>query len=452
MNLVALVISSLIIALMAMPGNINLLGAVGGQLSVSILPIVLSGGLVLGAMVAMQKFSTTRTLLQSTNKYLIFFLCLATISMVWSAYPLTTLYRLYRLYALVLACVLFCLAGWKPERFAKAVLPAVLFLTVASIIYAVIDPNGVLEPAEYNGMILPELVGAWRGVTLHKNTLGAMAAIGVIVACSELVGKKGARFLSWMVLLTSIVCLIGAKSSTAIFTAVFGVALMLLLLKAPGIKNRRIVHAMTFTLVTFFLIYSLGVLNLVPGLGAVIEPIVALSGKDMTFSGRTTIWAIMKDEILQHPLLGIGYASYWLGPDFPSPAFIFKIRMYIYPGEAHNGYLDVMNELGVLGISALIAYLFEYLRQSVRLLAFDRRKASLYIALLFAQLIANMSEAHWLNIASVQFFIMTLATFDIACTLRQKKIHDKWVAAQAMKAVATRAQHFATPEPLGIKP
>ncbi|NDI08743.1 MAG: S1 RNA-binding domain-containing protein [Actinobacteria bacterium] len=159
-----------------------------------------------------------------------------------------------------------------------------------------------------------------------------------------------------------------------------------------------------------------------------------MSGKDMTFSGRTTIWAIMKDEIFKHPLLGIGYASFWLGPDFPSPAFIFKIRMYIYPGEAHNGYLEVMNELGSVGIFALIGYLFEYIKQSVRLLQFDRRKAALYIAMLFSQLIANMSEAYWWNIASVQFFVITLVTFDMACTLRQKSMSDKLRAAEAAKA------------------
>lgn len=434
MSILALSICSLIIALMAMPGSINLLGAVGGELSVSILPLILSAGLILGVMAAMQKLSSTRGLLKSTNKYLLFFFVLATASVAWSAFPLTTIYRLYRLYALVFACLLFCLIGWRHDRLAKVVLPAILFLTLSTIVYAIIDPEGVLERSEFDGLILPELVGAWRGVTLHKNTLGSMSAFGVIFACNELMGKRRSGMLAWLVLLTSIVCLIGAKSSTAIFTAGFSVAVMVLLLKAPGIKNRRIVHGLTLVLVSFFLIYSLAVLNIVPGLGALIEPIVAMSGKDMTFSGRTTIWAIMKDEIFKHPLLGIGYASFWLGPDFPSPAFIFKIRMYIYPGEAHNGYLEVMNELGAVGIFALIGYLFEYIKQSVRLLQFDRRKAALYIAMLFSQLIANMSEAYWWNIASVQFFVLTLVTFDMACTLRQKSMSDKLRAAEVAKA------------------
>lgn len=87
-----------------------------------------------------------------------------------------------------------------------------------------------------------------------------------------------------------------------------------------------------------------------------------------------------------------------------------------------------------MGIFALIGYLFEYIKQSVRLLQFDRRKAALYIAMLFSQLIANMSEAYWWNIASVQFFVITLVTFDMACTLRQKSMSDKLRAAEAAKA------------------
>jgi exopolysaccharide production protein ExoQ len=435
MSKLALWICSFVIALMAMPSNINLLGVVGGELTVTIIPFVLSLGLVLGVLVAVQKLSTLRSILRSTNKYFLFFIALASASALWSAFPLTTVYRLYRLYALVLICLLFCLAGWRSDRFSKAILLAMGFLCLSTVFYAVIDPAGVLEPSEIGGLVFSELVGAWRGIVLHKNTLGSIAATGLIVAASELLVKSGRRrILPWVVMAASIVCLIGARSSTAIFTAAFSVAVMTLIFKAPGVKNRRLIHLATLGLVTFFLIYSLGVLNIIPGLGALIEPIVALSGKDMTFSGRTTIWTIMKEEIFLHPLLGIGYASYWIGPDLPSPAFIFKIRMYIYPSEAHNGYLDVMNELGIVGLVALIAYLFEYLRQAVGLLSFDRAKASLYIALLFAQLIANLSESHWWNLANVQFFIITLATFDIACTLKKKKDQIKASSANVYRA------------------
>jgi O-antigen ligase len=93
---------------------------------------------------------------------------------------------------------------------------------------------------------------------------------------------------------------------------------------------------------------------------------------------------------------------------------VFLTNMYVWPSEAHNGYLDVINEIGFIGGAGLIGYLFVFLRQCLALIEIDRSQAALYISLLFSELIFNLSEAHWWNLANVYFFIMTLATFGIA--------------------------------------
>jgi len=398
----AAVIASLLVALMAAaPGLV-------------LMPVGLTAAVLVGVPLVAQRTREARALIGATNRYFLVFLALATLSVLWSAAPLTTLYRLYRLYALCLAAFAVALVGWRRERFSRIVLPALLCMTVASIVYVVVNPGDAIETAEHDGIIQQELLNAWRGITLHKNTLGSISAIAVLMSLYALITRATSAWLALIGIAAGVACLLGSRSSTSLFACLFAIALMLLVLKGPFAKRRRLVKLFTFVLATLFLVYSLGVLNIVPGLSAFIEPIIAMTGKDMTFSGRTTIWAIMNTQIVLHPILGIGYAAFWLGPDPPSPAYMFKELMYIYPGEAHNGYLDVMNELGAVGILALIGYLFEFLRQAARLLPFDRAKASLYIALLFMEFIANLSEAHWWNLASVNFVIMTLATFDMA--------------------------------------
>jgi O-antigen ligase len=410
---VAVVVGSLI-AFLSMPISFNVLALVGGELTVRPLQSILTAALVLGAVIAATQFRQARALLKATNRYLLIFIFLATASVAWSVFPLTTVARLYRLYAEFFACALLALVAWQPSRFPRVLGYALLFLTVTSIIYRLVDPAGALEEAAVAGNVQLELLGAWRGITLQKNTLGTIAGIGTIVWLSELTAGRRPLLPAWIGLVASITCLVGSRSNTSMFAAIFCVALMQLILKAPAIKNRRTVHALMFVLVSFFLVYSLGVLDIVPGFYSFIEPFVAMTGKDMSFSGRTSIWAIVKDEIALHPFLGIGYAAYWTGPDDPlSPSAVFLTRLGFYPGEAHNGYLDVLNELGVVGIIALIGYVFEFLRQSVRVLSFDRGKAALCIALLFYNLIGNMSEAYWWN-GYVGFFILTLASFDLA--------------------------------------
>ncbi len=69
--------------------------------------------------------------------------------------------------------------------------------------------------------------------------------------------------------------------------------------------------------------------------------------------------------------------------------------MWFYPTEAHNGYLDIVNDLGYVGLICLILFLFAYVRQSLQLLRFDRNQAVLYLALLFMEMVVNMSESDW---------------------------------------------------------
>jgi len=36
-------------------------------------------------------------------------------------------------------------------------------------------------------------------------------------------------------------------------------------------------------------------------------------GRDVTLTGRTSIWAVVLDKISKHPWLGYGYKGFWLG-------------------------------------------------------------------------------------------------------------------------------------------
>ena len=438
------ILAGAFVVAMAIPPGVNLLAPIGGDLPVSISPLLLTAGLLFGIRAFFGQHARAKQLLSATNRYLLAFLLLATLSVIWSGFPLTTAYRLYRLYAMFAICFYFSMDSWKAAKFTEAVKPALLFLTLGSIVYYFISPEGAVQESVINGMVQPELVGAWRGITLHKNTLGSLASVAVIVFFHSLYTGSGKKIWNIVGLICALICLINARSSTSIFAALFSVSLILLVLKSFTIKKRRNIKILATTLVVFFLIYSLGVLNIVPGLSAIIEPMVAMTGKDMTFSGRTRIWAIMKDEIVQHPILGAGYAAFWMAPDPMSPSNIFKIRMYIDPGEAHNGYVDVINELGIVGIVALFGYIFAFLRQAIQLLEFDRKKATLFIGLLFAELIANMSEAHWWNLANVNFYIMTLATFDLGRALleaqRAKAIQNSRARMSAQAAEQARSR------------
>jgi O-antigen ligase len=177
-------------------------------------------------------------------------------------------------------------------------------------------------------------------------------------------------------------------------------------------------------LVATFLIYALAIVNLIPGQGTLMAPITAFTGTDMSLTGRTEIWAVLSEHIRYRPFLGTGYAAYWTAGPVPgteSYAFVWRMGSF-YPGSAHNGYLEIVNDLGWTGLVCLIAYIIMYARQSLQLLGIDRNQGALYLALFFQQAITNMSETHWFSVLSVDFVIMTLATMALARGLLEVRL------------------------------
>ena len=96
-------------------------------------------------------------------------------------------------------------------------------------------------------------------------------------------------------------------------------------------------------------------------------------------------------------------------------------RLYFYPTESHNGYLDVINDLGYIGGVCLIGYLITYVRQGLRIFKLYRTQGALFLALIFEQLIANLSEARWWNSLCNEYVIVTIATVAMANVLLYAK-------------------------------
>jgi O-antigen ligase len=145
-------------------------------------------------------------------------------------------------------------------------------------------------------------------------------------------------------------------------------------------------------------------------------PVVALTDKDTSFTGRSNIWALITEHSAQHPMLGTGYGAYWTPVPMPGgDSFEFVRRMGgFYPGSAHNGYLEILNDLGWVGLVLLLGFIAVFLLQALRQLRIDPPQAALYLAILLHQAITNLSETHWFGVLSVDFVIVCLCTTSLA--------------------------------------
>ena len=110
-------------------------------------------------------------------------------------------------------------------------------------------------------------------------------------------------------------------------------------------------------------------------------------GRDPTLTGRTFIWQTLL-SMHTNPFLGTGYESFWLGPRLD---WIWRRCGPI--GEAHNGYLEVYLNLGIIGLSLLVVFLISSYRNICRMLAPFSSLGSLSLALWIVLLFRNMTEA-----------------------------------------------------------
>lgn len=345
-----------------------------------------------------------------TNPFFLLLLAFAALSVLWSVDPGSSGSRITHALTILLDCLAIAAVGWTATRVQGVTRPIVTLLLLGSLLFGLYAPELAVTPPTP-----PDTTGYWHGLTTQKNQLGSLASIGVILWFHG----WAAREVSWAPALIggvlSLTCLLLSRSSTALMaTALVAMFLFLMLRSVP--RMRRYMPYIVGLFVAVTLAYSLAVLKVVPGLDVLLKPITALSGKDSTFTARTQIWDIIRTHMALSPVIGSGYGGYWAGPLPSSASFIFLRTMYFYPNEAHNGYLDIINDLGYIGLFLLLGYLVTYIRQALRLLRSNYGQAALYLALMFQQLLTNLSESHWLFIGH-DFVILTAATFGLARSL-----------------------------------
>lgn len=368
------------------------------------------GLLVLSAGIICWRAALAWLLLRLLNPYLLLFAALAVCSIAWSIDPSLSTRRLVRVGTIMLVCVAFVLAAWHAQRYQNVVRPILTLMLVGSIGFGLAYPSLAIHQQS-----AAELAGAWRGLANHKNGLGGLASITLILWVHAGLTREVRLAPALAGSAVAVTCLVLSRSSTSMAASAFVLFFLLASLWSPQVL-RRYLPQLVGVLVVTILVYALAILDLVPGLSLLLTPITALTDKDATFTGRTQIWSILAEHVRQRPLLGSGYGAYWTAGAVPgTESFEFMLRMRnFYPGSAHNGYLEVVNDLGWVGLACLLGYLVRHVRQSLQLLGTDRHQGLLYLALFFQQAVTNISETHWFSVLSIDFILMTLASTALA--------------------------------------
>lgn len=308
-----------------------------------------------------------------TEKFLFLFLLWSFLSVFWSDFPLVSFKRWIQIFGasvIFLSALLHFRSDDEALRYFEVILMAYIPLTFLAIL---------LIP----GAIQWEFP-ALRGLAPHKNMLGQVSLVSLIVwsFAARVPGlrKKMVAFLFWGL---SFVLLIGSKSTTSILIA--GGLLLL-----GGLWNTGEIFlrpAIGRTLSSAVVLLFLVILSLIAYLGSdIVASLFHFFGKDMTLTGRIDLWAAVFEETKKHLLFGCGFGGFWIAD---SPAMDTILEEFVWlPNQSHLGYLDILNETGVVGISLVAFMMLSYFKN---LLNVEQTRFLKWFVI--AALIANISES-----------------------------------------------------------
>lgn len=337
--------------------------------------------------------------------------CLA--SMLWSPFPMVTLKR-----AIILLGLMVVSLSIVPPMGGAQQLPRVLLYTLTTILVLSL---GAVVLAPHIG-IDRSLGGAWRGITWQKNLLGSAAGYATLLWLHEWTRKELPRAACTTGVLFSLFMLMMSQSATATLLTALACAVYLYWHRRwlqDSYANQIILlggAAVAILVVHLHYVWT----GQMPTWTTITSPIAALFDKGSDLTGRTDIWHMLMLSIQQHPILGLGYGSFWLGEG--SPAQFIADELAWMPAHGHNGYLDLLNELGAIGLTLFLAALAWHLGCLIRLMRVDRLTAALHLAILILILSSNMTESDFLSgtlLQNILFLFSSAAVSTRLAYLRQ---------------------------------
>lgn len=253
----------------------------------------------------------------------------------------------------------------------------------------------------------------WTGVTLHKNVLGEVCMVsGIFFLWSILRNSGKRRLVDFAFLLMALWLLRGpeyhtSKSALLAFSIGIGFLLFIQILRSrPKYVRRYLLGAGILSTIVF-----LGTIFAIEGFSS--KSFLALgveaSGRDITLTGRTELWENILNIASDHPVLGVGYGSFWVG-DLGNDLWE---RLSWRPSSGHNGYLDVYVELGLVGVFLLLLIIISGFKQIVWTLKSNFEYVGFRLVFLLVILFHNISESSFLRGANNLWFIFLLVAINI---------------------------------------
>jgi exopolysaccharide production protein ExoQ len=265
----------------------------------------------------------------------VFLSVLCVFSVLWSVAPQDTARR----------CLAIVLSTWfglyLGARFRQA--QYLRLLAVALGVVALSSLAFALWPGWHLGVVplSDEMAGSWRGIYMHKNSLGRHMGLALLVLAAIVPRHQFGRAYIWLAFLLVGTLLVLSRSATALFASLMAAATYAIIVVVRLRSNHRAILALVMVCA----------IPLAIAVCFNLDSIFRLFGRDATLSGRTNVWDLVWEFIQNRYWFGYGYQAFWVDPDGPATQLWQELKWNA--PEAHNGFLEIWLGLGMIGLIAI---------------------------------------------------------------------------------------------------
>jgi exopolysaccharide production protein ExoQ len=280
----------------------------------------------------------------SANKALLAVLFVELASTLWSLDPSVTLHAGATLLLSTLVALDLSLR-YSMNRMMRLVWIALATVIALSVVVELAFP-GLVPGHELEA-------GAWHGVFGAKNEFGRIICLGVIASLA-LPGQSKLRRIA-VVVAGSVLALLCRSAGALLYVlAMASLFAGWSVFKWKPLPRRSALGAVAILVLAAGYYVSQN-----------LESVTAALGRDPHLTGRTDLWALSIADIGEKPLLGYGNLAFWTTGSAPARRIREEIKWDDAP-HAHNGYIDILLSVGVVGLAAYFVFVAEIAKRSYR--------------------------------------------------------------------------------------
>jgi len=257
--------------------------------------------------------------------------------------------------------------------------------------------------------------GEWKGIFGHKNDLAIYLPFAITPALFLKSPKFRGQLLKCAIITLCVVLLVLSQSRSGWVTCT---AFLVYLVIWKLIPKGKMKHSVLLKIALIASVVLVGFL-VYENLGAVAE----FLGKDPNLSNRTDIWAAILPSIFSRPWLGYGYGGFWQGLEGNSAGVILIVGTWL--GHAHDGYLQTVLQLGLVGLALTLAITLSGFKNSLKLLGSAEEKYYLwYTGALVMLIVGSIDESFLLRQNALMTTIWALAVIELRKSARGERKND----------------------------